>query len=401
MSAFFLGHPKETDLALFAGGESGPFARWRVERHVERCAQCREIAADFFRLPDQLNPLADLPGLDWNRMAMAIESGVRADAASGRSARRSGFPPLMWQAGLAAATVVVAVIVVRYPGDPQPEPEVVTAAPIEAPAEIAVRQQAVPESAQKSEQDTAATEPLGDMPVVVAEAVAPTEKARAEQQTLARDIAAPAAPPPPPAAPNAPVSRRTVTAAEPVAATAESAEDRLHNDAASRVGAVSALADQRGAFWQARIAWVQLPVETVNVADAPLSLSGGYAAAAGAIAKTPNVTATNRSGRAISSFELVWIVGDGEASATAVIQRQGISMAQGAAMSGGGDRSWRLPTGVVSPRMRIYLSNVTFEDGTSWSPATAELAGRGLIEPGAGRPQLELLPVVIEPDERP
>ena len=38
MSAFFLQHPKETDLALFAGGELGPFARWRIERHIETCA---------------------------------------------------------------------------------------------------------------------------------------------------------------------------------------------------------------------------------------------------------------------------------------------------------------------------------------------------------------------------
>ena len=70
MSAFFLEHPRETDLALFAGGESGPFARWRIERHVERCPQCQEITADFFRLPVQLNELADLPVVDWRRMAM-------------------------------------------------------------------------------------------------------------------------------------------------------------------------------------------------------------------------------------------------------------------------------------------------------------------------------------------
>jgi hypothetical protein len=399
MSAFFLGHPKETDLALFAGGESGPFARWRVERHVERCAQCREITADFFRLPDQLNALADLPGLDWNQMAIAIESGVRADAASGRPARRSEFPPLMWQVGLAAATVVVAVIVLRYPGDPQPERELVASAPIEAPAPIALQQQAAQESTQALEQDTAAAEPVRDVPVV-AEALAPAAKARAEKQTFASDIAAPAAPPPP-AVLNAPVSRRTVTAAEPVAAAAESAEDRLRNDAASRVGAVSALADQTGAFRQARVAWVQLPVEAINFADAPLSLSSGEAAVAGAIAKTPSITATNRSGRTVSSFELVWIVGDGEAAATAVVQRQGISMSPGVVVSGGGDRSWKLPAGAASPKMRIYLSSVTFDDGTSWAPEAADIAGRGLISPGAGQAQLELLPLVIEGGERP
>lgn len=408
MSAFFLGHPKETDLALFAGGESGPFARWRVERHVERCAQCREIAADFFRLPDQLNPLADLPSLDWNQMAMAIQAGVRADAAAGRQ-RRAGFPPLMWQAGLAAATVVVAVIVVRYPGDPQPERELVAAAPIEAPAPIVQEQAAQAKAAQQpTELDTVAeAEPLRDEPAV-AEAEAPLAKAHEEKQGFASDIAAPAAPPPPPAAPREAVSRRAVALAEPVAAAAESAEGRLRNDAAARVNAVSALggaapaaADEAGVFRQARIAWAQLPVEAVNFDDAPLSLSGGYTAFAGAIAKTPYVSAANRSGRTVAGFELVWIVGEGGTSATAILQRQGIAIAPGAATSSGGDRSWRLPTGVVSPRMRIYLSNVTFEDGRSWSPTAAEIAGRGLSAAGAGDRQLELLPVVIERDDRP
>jgi len=67
----------------------------------------------------------------------------------------------------------------------------------------------------------------------------------------------------------------------------------------------------------------------------------------------------------------------------------------------GGERSWRLPAGVVSPKMRIYLSSATFDDGSSWSPTAADIAGRGLSEPEAGYPQLELLPVVIEGDDRP
>jgi hypothetical protein len=398
MSAFFLGHPKETDLALFAGGESGPFARWRIERHVERCPQCREIAADFFRLPDQLNELADLPSLDWNQMAMAIESGVRADAAAGRQARRPGFlPPLAWQAGLAAATVVVGVVVVRYADQPKAEPELMAAAPIEAP----VAQQP---TAQVNEQEAAAAEPAWSAPA--AEGL--QAKATAERQEFASDIAAPAAPPPPPTVLNEAVSRRAGAVAEPVAAAAESAEGRLRSDAAARVGAVSALggaapavADEATVFRQARIAWAQLPVEAVDFDEAPLSLSGGYTAFEGAIAKTPSVAATNRSDRIISSFDLVWIVGDGEASATALVRRQGISVAPGAVTSTGGDRSWRLPAGIISAKMRIYLSSASFEDGTSWSPTAAEIAGRGLIEPGAGYPQLELLPVVIEGDDRP
>jgi hypothetical protein len=196
--------------------------------------------------------------------------------------------------------------------------------------------------------------------------------------------------------------------AQPVAAAAESAEARLRNDAAARVSAVSALggaaqaaADQAGVFRQARIAWAQLPVDAVNFDDAPVGLSGAYAASAGAIVKTPSVTVQNRSELTVTGLVLVLTAGDADAAATAMIQRQGISIAPGAVMASGGDRSWRLPTGIVSATMRIYLSHVSFDDGTTWSPTAAQIASHGLIEPSAGYPGLELLPVVIERDDRP
>ncbi|MDA0203806.1 MAG: hypothetical protein O3A53_19015 [Acidobacteria bacterium] len=390
MSAFFLEHPKETDLALFAGGESGLFARWRIERHVESCPQCQQIAADFFRLPDQLNELADLPSVDWQQMAMAIESGVRADAAVGQPARRYGFlPPLAWQAGLVAATAVVGVFVVRYANQAQPEPELIAVAQIESSAPRVEEQQEIVEV------EPARTEVA---------AAAPQSKAVEVRQTLASDIAAPAAPPPPaPAALNEAVDRRVDGAAQPVAAAAESSEGRLRSDAASRVGAVSALAvsGQAGGFAQARVAWAQLPVDTVNFADAPVSLSDGSTAFAGAIVKTPSVAAQNRSDRTVSSFELAWIVGDADSSATALIQRQGISMVPGAVTSSGGERSWRLPAGIVSATMRVYLSAVSFDDGGSWTPSPEQIASSGLIEPGTEYPPLELLPPIFELDDRP
>jgi hypothetical protein len=144
-----------------------------------------------------------------------------------------------------------------------------------------------------------------------------------------------------------------------------------------------------------------LPVEAVNFEGAPVILSGGSTQFAGAIVKTPSVAVTNRSDRTVSSFELTWIIGDADALATALVERQGVSMAPGAVNASGGDRSWRLPAGIVSAKMRVYLSSVTFDDGTSWSPTAAEIAGRGLIEPGATYPQLELLPAIYELDDQP
>ena len=379
MSVFFLQHPKETDLALFAGGESGPFARWRIERHVERCPQCQAIAADFFRLPDQLNELADLPDVDWKQMAMAIESGVRADAATVRRVPRFGLlPPLAWQAGLVAATVVAGVVVVRQANKPQPEPELVAAAKIEAPAAQ------VEERLEIVEAEPARAEVA---------AAAPQSKAVEKRESFASDIAAPAAPPPPPAARNeAVVFRQETVAAEAVAAESDSAEARLRNDAAARVGAVSALGVREQAVSQQdRIAWAQLPVEAVNLEGSPAALSNGTTAFAGAIVKTPTVAVTNRADRTISGFELLWVVGDANGWATARIERQGVSLAPGAVVTTGGDRSWRLPAGATSAAMRIYLSAVMFEDGTSWTPAPSEVP----IRTGQPTAEMELLPVVF------
>lgn len=392
MSAFFRGHPQETDLALFAGGESGPFARWRIERHVERCPRCQEITADFFRLPDQLNELADLPVVDWKRMARAIESGVRADAAAGLPARRSGFPPLIRQAGLVAATAIVAVIAVLQFNEAAPEPEMVAAAKIDAPPPAYLVDEALDDIVGE------VTTTVDTFPESAEVAAANLHsKAREERQTFASDIAAPAAPPPPPAVLNEAVGRRAAVETQSIAPAAESAEGRLRNDAAARVGAVSALggvapatAEQAGAFQPARVAWAQLPVEAINFDDAPVSLSGAYAAFAGAIAKTPSVAALNSSDRAVSGFELTWIVGDGDALATALVGRQGVSIAPGATASSGGDRSWRLPSGILPSRMRIYLSSVSFADGRAWSPTSAQIADEGVATP-QGVPQLQSL----------
>ena len=109
MSAFFLGHPKETDLALFAGGEAGPFARWRIERHVETCKECEQTVADFFHLSDELSPLAEVPDVDWAGMARNIEARLALDTPEPEP--RRGIPSWTWQLGAAAACALVAVAV--------------------------------------------------------------------------------------------------------------------------------------------------------------------------------------------------------------------------------------------------------------------------------------------------
>jgi hypothetical protein len=111
MSAFFFAHPKETDLALFAGGESGPFARWRIERHLETCPHCEKAVADYFHLADDLSVLGETPDLDWAAMSAGIQARLAMEAPELEV--RRGMPAWTWQLGAAAACAMVAFAVLQ------------------------------------------------------------------------------------------------------------------------------------------------------------------------------------------------------------------------------------------------------------------------------------------------
>jgi anti-sigma factor RsiW len=96
MSILFWRHPNERDLALFAGGELGPLARWRIEGHLEDCSPCRQAVSEFFELRSQLMDLGDLPHLDWN----AFGDRIRREIERSRSEPR---PAPVWRPAWAAA----------------------------------------------------------------------------------------------------------------------------------------------------------------------------------------------------------------------------------------------------------------------------------------------------------
>jgi anti-sigma factor RsiW len=73
MMRLFPRHPCEAHLALFAGGELGPWARWRIEGHLSDCGRCRQAVSEFFELRRRAMDLAELPALDWSGMAAGIE----------------------------------------------------------------------------------------------------------------------------------------------------------------------------------------------------------------------------------------------------------------------------------------------------------------------------------------
>ena len=118
MSALFIGHPKEAELALFAGGELGPLSRWRIERHLERCPRCAEEAAEYFRLQEQLSVLAELPEVDWSALANRIERGAAAPAALPAAPNRA----LTWRLAAALGCLLAVALAWRQWVDPAPTP---------------------------------------------------------------------------------------------------------------------------------------------------------------------------------------------------------------------------------------------------------------------------------------
>jgi hypothetical protein len=121
MSVLFLHHPKETDLALFAGGELGPLARWRIERHIQTCAECEDAVADFFHLQGDVSELAELPPIDWAALSLSVREAV-AEAPGKPESVGGGLwqRPLVWQAGLVSALLFCTIVVLdRYPSTPE------------------------------------------------------------------------------------------------------------------------------------------------------------------------------------------------------------------------------------------------------------------------------------------
>lgn len=106
-------HAGITDLALYAGGDLGLWARIKTHVHVSRCTQCREEVERFADASRELNAAADeLPGgLDWDRLAAEMRANVRLGLEAGSivDEPRHIQEPLGWRAAfvLAAGTVVI------------------------------------------------------------------------------------------------------------------------------------------------------------------------------------------------------------------------------------------------------------------------------------------------------
>ncbi len=87
-------HPGQTQIALFAGGDLRRWERWRVARHVSRCAACRgqvqalgEARSQLRELAAEMpNPVSELPnGFNWNRLAEEMTGNIRVGLAAGEA----------------------------------------------------------------------------------------------------------------------------------------------------------------------------------------------------------------------------------------------------------------------------------------------------------------------------
>jgi hypothetical protein len=113
-------HPSEASLALFAGGELGGWQRWRMERHVAGCAECRRDVSDFSALRAETAALDDLLEVAWDRLAAEMRANIRVGLEAGecvteRPARGSIFSPRALAACVSLAALLAASVFLERP----------------------------------------------------------------------------------------------------------------------------------------------------------------------------------------------------------------------------------------------------------------------------------------------
>ena len=125
-------HPDPKLLALLSGGDLGAWSRWRVERHVRACQQCRREMAAFRAAGEQLRRMEELPAdLHWGGLALEMRANIRVGLAAGQCVdsieaprRAMGWKPALALAGL--AVIVVSGLMLNLP---QPKGEQAKLAP--------------------------------------------------------------------------------------------------------------------------------------------------------------------------------------------------------------------------------------------------------------------------------
>jgi hypothetical protein len=107
-------HPREVSLALFAGGDLGAFARWRVARHLRSCDRCRGHVRQFERSTAVLSDEADRlpPRLNWDRLAAEMTGNIRVGLAAGECVApvAAARQTLGWRPAAVIAMLTIAIL---------------------------------------------------------------------------------------------------------------------------------------------------------------------------------------------------------------------------------------------------------------------------------------------------
>jgi hypothetical protein len=120
-------HPSQATLALHAGGDLGPFARWRIDRHLADCDQCREEVAAFGDVREMMPELGEMPEVAWSRLAAEMQANIRLGLEAGECVR-TGEAPLRRSlfTGVRAAVALASVAALLVTGlmieRPMPRP---------------------------------------------------------------------------------------------------------------------------------------------------------------------------------------------------------------------------------------------------------------------------------------
>ena len=95
-------HPSESELALYAGGDCGRFARFLLGRHIGQCRECASTVAEYEAIRSAAL-VFEPPVADWNRlareMAANIHLGLEAGACVGPAPQTSRWEPTGWIPG--------------------------------------------------------------------------------------------------------------------------------------------------------------------------------------------------------------------------------------------------------------------------------------------------------------
>ena len=77
-----MGHPRETDLALYAGNDIGFVSQKRLQWHIRSCEHCRAVVEQYRILCAELSDPPEID-LDWNRLSAEMHANIRLGLAAG------------------------------------------------------------------------------------------------------------------------------------------------------------------------------------------------------------------------------------------------------------------------------------------------------------------------------